>query len=317
MHKTLLAFTALLMALLSSSCSLVSLGYNNANWYLSYKISGYTSFDTSQKERIRQEVDNFMAWHRSAMLPEYAAFLRKIDLLLQTGMVRKEDVAALRNELRTLVKKTMEPTIAPTAHILHRLDHGQIHELAQHLRADNKKRSEELLSGTHEDRLDKRAERTIDIFEDFAGNLSSAQEEKVTRMSRQLPFATAIFLQNRQANQTHITGLLSQKAGQDKIASFLRLWLLTPEKTRMPDEQRIIEDFETGSDQMIAGSYALLTIRQKERLRESVLDYITEIEALHRQTEAARKKENGKTAMLLRAGPFDLARGLVADHGVL
>lgn len=46
-----------------------------------------------------------MAWHRSTMLPEYAAFLRKVDRLLQTGVIGKEDVAALRNELRGLMKK--------------------------------------------------------------------------------------------------------------------------------------------------------------------------------------------------------------------
>ncbi|MDX1251473.1 MAG: hypothetical protein IDH49_04330 [Gammaproteobacteria bacterium] len=315
MNKTLLASALLLMALLSTSCSVVSLGYNNANWYLRYKITGYTSFDTSQKERIRQEVDNFMVWHRSAMLPEYAAFLRKIDRLLQTGVIGKEDVAALRSELRGLMKKTLEPAITPTARILNRLDHGQIHELAHNLNEDNRKRGEELLSGTHEDRLSKRAEKTIDIFEDFTGNLSSAQEEKITRMSRELPFATAIFLKTRQSNQTHIAGLLRQKAGQDKLASFMKLWLLTPEKTRIPDDQRIVEEFEAGSDQMIASGYALLTAQQKERLRESVLDYITEIEALNKQTEMAQKQKNGKAAMLL--DPFDLSRGLGADHGVI
>lgn len=52
-------------------------------------------------------------------------------------------------------------------------------------------------------------------------------------------------------------------------------------------------------------------------LSKSVLDYITEIEALNRQTEMAQKQKNRKTAMLFRPDPFDLTRGPGADHGVL
>ena len=51
MSKFLRTSIFLLLALSLTSCSMMAIGYNNADWYLRYKINNYTSFNPAQKEK--------------------------------------------------------------------------------------------------------------------------------------------------------------------------------------------------------------------------------------------------------------------------
>jgi hypothetical protein len=106
-------------------------------------------------------------------------------------------------------------------------------------------------------------------------------------MSRRLPFAAPIYIQNREANQRRLIALLSGHASADQIAAFLSSWIFTPEATRSPEQQRVIQSFETGSDQMIVQIQALLTPRQKNHIHERLSANIEEMRELATDKPAA------------------------------
>lgn len=292
MKKSLFIILALAL-LCCGGCSRVTIGYNHADWYLRYKINDYTSFNSLQREEIHREVDNYMRWHRMHALPEYTRFLQDLyDVVQQDRRVQTEDVARIKGKLGNLYRATMAPVIRPAARLLGTLDSRQIEELGKTLAKMNLEQKEESLDGSDQENLDKRAERTIDFLEGLVGNLNGEQEEKIREMSLRLPFATRYYIEHREANQAGLMALLNNHAGEDKIAAFLWLWLNAPETARTPEQQQVIQSYESATDEMTARIYELLTDRQKNRLRKKILSYIEDFKNLSAETRTVSAPPN-------------------------
>ena len=280
MNKKLIFVVALLFPLLSG-CGIISIGYNYADAYLRYSINSYTSFNDAQKETIKQEVNLFMLWHRKKMLPEYSRFLQELQRTAQSGAAfRKEDVGRFRSEVRALYVKTLQPAVRPAASLLVASDAAQIQELEKSFAKENKKQKDKELAGSKDEQLRKRAERTVDFLENLVGGFNDRQLEKIRDMSHNLPFATAIYIRQREANQARLIELLSNNRSEEEIAAFLNSWLLTPEAITSPDERDTMRNFETASDEMIASVYQILTDRQKKTLLKNIQKYIDTMQEL-------------------------------------
>lgn len=275
----------IIFALLLQGCSWVTLGYNNFDVYLRYKIGGYASFTTSQQTIIRQEVADYMAWHRQHALPEYIAFLKDVELLTrQTQPLSGTDIARLRARVNTLYIATVLPAITPAANVLSTLDELQIVQLEKKLAEDNTNLEQELLDNKIDKTLKKRAQRTIDFFEKFVGNLNTDQEEKIRAASLRLPFITEIFLRQRKADHAKLLSLLHNKANAETIAEFLNSLILTPELTRVDNDQVLIEHFKKESDELVVKSYSLLRADQKQIFQKNISNYIEDFQKLHNAT---------------------------------
>lgn len=275
--------TIIIFALFLQGCSWVTMGYNNFDVYLRYKIGGYASFTTSQQTIIRQEVADYMAWHRQHALPEYIIFLKDVELLTrQTQPPSSTDIARLRARVNTLYITSILPAITPAANVLSTLDESQITQFEKKLAEDNTKLEQELLDHEIEKTLEKRVQRTIDFFEQFVGNLNADQEEKIRAASLRLPFITEIFLNQRKASQVKLLSMLHNKATAETIAEFLNSLTFTPELARMTNEQVLIEQFKRESDEFIAKSYAMLRADQKQTFQKNIASYIEDFQKLHK-----------------------------------
>ena len=283
MKKSLIfvLLTALLaFSLLLGGCSTVSLVYRNADWYLQHEINGYTSFNAQQKKLIRQDVSDYMKWHRKNALPEYIIFLQNLNGTAQyEGQLGIENVTLLRAQLMSLYRETLAPAISPTAKILSTLDSRQIQELDRNFAEQSQKQKDEGLETSTDELLDKRADNTLSFVKWLTGDLSKDQEQKVREMSRHLPAVKDIYMQNREANQSRLIALLNNHAGEEKIAAFLSTWIFTPEATRSPQQQLAIQSFERASDEMIVQIHGLLTATQKEHIHKMISSYIDDMRA--------------------------------------
>jgi hypothetical protein len=277
MKKSL--FIVLAFALLNCGCSTISMVYRNADWYLQHKIYGYTTFTSQQKETIRKEIADYMAWHRKDALPEYIIFLQNLNGTAQyAGQLKAEEIALLREHLINLYKMSLAPAISPAAQILSTLDGRQVQEL------------DEQLEVSRDVYLNKRADRTVNFLEWLAGDLSAWQEHEIRDMSRHLPAVSDVYIRHRQENQGRLIALLNGHAGEEKIAAFLSSWLFTPEETRTPEQQRAIHAFEHASDDMITHIQGMLTVAQKDHIHKVVSSYIDDMRA----EIAASRQDSGK-----------------------
>ena len=287
MKKSL--FIIIAFVLFNCGCSSVNLFYRHADWYLQHKIDGYTSFNARQEESIHQEISSYLDWHRKYALPEYIIFLQNLNGTAQyDDQLKVEEITLLRARLMNLYRKSLVPAIRPAAEILSSLDRRQIRELGDNLAEENKKQKLEVLDMGRDAYLDKRAYKTLDFLEELVGNLSREQRQKIREMSRRLPLVRDIYIEQRETNQGRLIKLLRDHAGADRIASFMSLWMLTPDATRTAQQQRDIKAFETASDEMIANIQAMLTIRQKAHLHKKISYYIDELQNLTTDMKAAK-----------------------------
>ncbi|HUX91054.1 MAG TPA: DUF6279 family lipoprotein [Gallionellaceae bacterium] len=288
--KKKLGFVIALLLLPLSGCGIISIGYNYADAYLRYSINSYASFNDEQKSTIKKEVNDFMLWHRANMLPEYVSFLQELRKTAQSGAtLTKEDVARFRSEVRTLYIKTLQPTVRPAALLLSSVKPAQIEELASSFAKENNKQKDKELSGSLDEQMRKRSQRTIDFIENLVGGFSDKQLEKVRDMNRRLPFATGLYIRLREDNQARLIELLQSKMGAEDIAAFLSAWLVTPEAGRSPDEQSTLLAFENASDEITASVYAMLTDRQKKTLLKNIVKYIDTFQDLAGKNSSARR----------------------------
>ncbi|MFA5825918.1 MAG: DUF6279 family lipoprotein [Gallionellaceae bacterium] len=277
--STLIILTLAILG--SSGCSMVTLGYNHADWILRYWITDYTSFNVQQKDLIHIEVDNYLRWHRNNALPEYIVFLQNINALINRNeALNAGEVMRARAESNRLYKKTMEPFIRPAAHVLSTLDKQQIEKLRNTLANKNRKQKEKTLFASAQDNLSKRAERHIDFVEQLVGDLSDEQAEKIREMSVLIPFATLSYIEQRETKQASLILLLNSNAGEEKIAALFRQWINAPEASRSPQQQQAIAAYEGAMNEMTARIFGLLTIHQKNRLSKKISSYIDDFQKL-------------------------------------
>lgn len=269
-----------------SGCSRITLGYNYADWMLRYWINDYTSFTATQREHIHLEVDSYLRWHRKTMLPEYIAYLQHVNTAVnREGGLTAGDVARLRAESNRLYQMTMEPMIRPAAHILSTLDSRQITELADTFAERNHKQRTKLLHGSEQEMLGARAERHVDLVQELVGNLSDAQEKEITGMSLRIPFASAAYVEQREAQHARLIAALRDKAGEDQITAMLQQWLTMRELSRTPQQQQAIAAYESAMNEMTVRIIALLTVRQKQHLTEEMTSYIDDFRKLNAAAE--------------------------------
>ena len=269
------------IALLLSGCSTIGLVYRNADVYLQHKIYGYTAFTPGQKAAIDLKVADYMRWHREKALPEYVSFLQNLNGTAQyDGQLGIESAQGLRMQLLNLYRMTVTPAIRPTADLLSQLDSEQIRILERNFAEDDRKHEAELQAMSRAEYLDRRADRTLEFAEWLAGDLSDSQKQSLREMSHALPEVNRIYLKVRESNQAQLVRLLDTHAGPDKVAAFLSAWFLTPEQLRTPEQQRQIDAFDAGSDQMVMKLHDSLTQQQKDHIHERISGYIDAIHAL-------------------------------------
>lgn len=273
----------ILLLLLLSGCGIISIGYNYAEAYLRYSINSYMSYNDQQKEIVKSEVHVFMTWHRKFMLPEYADFLQRIQAAVQAeAPLKVEDVRRFRTEARSLYIKTMLPAVSPAAILLASLNAEQVDELSLSFGKEIKKIRSKELNGSLEQQLRARTERSIDFIENLTGGLTDKQLQQLRELNNKLPFATPLYLAQREDNQNKLIELLKLKPDDPAtaIATALSSWIVTPELNRSPEDQSVIQAFESGSDEMIVTVYQTLNERQKKTLLTSIAKYINTFQEL-------------------------------------
>lgn len=280
-----LSLTSVFLLLLLTGCGLISIGYNYADAYLRYSINSYATFNEVQKETIKKEVSIFMVWHRKNMLPEYISFLKELQQLVQSGAaIKKEEVGRLRLEVRAMYVKTLQPTLKPAARLMSGVEQEQIEEMAKAFDKENKKQKEKETSGSLDEQLRKRSERTVDFLENLVGNFSDDQLRKIRKLSSELPYATGIYIRLKEDNQARLLEMMRAKANEEDILAFLSGWLFRPETNRSADENSKVFAFENASDEMIVHVFEMLTERQKKTLLKNIMKNIDTFQELATQS---------------------------------
>jgi len=264
-------FLACLVALLAG-CSALELAYDNADSYLRWQAGRYLDLKNSQAEEFKARVGAFLVWHRSEALPQYARLAGEAGKRLERG-ASLADMVWSYDAIRQQAQEGLRRASAETGDFLDRLTPAQIEYLEKLFAEDNQKFAREWLEGTPAEQRERRLKRLTHTLEDWLGELSGAQRERVRQFNDSAPLNGEMRDRERRRRQAELLAMLRARESARRLADWAAAW----DRGREPAFVRANREFTDGLLALLADLERGLSPRQRAlavaRLREYARDF--------------------------------------------
>jgi hypothetical protein len=200
---------------------------------------------------------------------------------LEKGL-RPEGIDSAYALFRTLYRKTMVPAVEKATDLMVSLSPAQVDHWLEKQRKKNLKLKKDF-SGSPEDQLERRYEKTVDELEDWTGRLSKEQRRQVRTLSRTLPWNGHLWLENREKVQAKLAALLKSKPTRPQVRALLEDYFLQPEKLRSPEYNARIAESEARIKVMATRIHHLLTPAQRKHFRSRMEKLAEDFRRMSRQ----------------------------------
>jgi hypothetical protein len=276
----LLRGVLLLCVLALFGCSMLRVGYRQADSILAWKANQYFDFDGSQKHEFRARLDRLLVWHHREQLPEYAAFLSAAKAKAQKPLTRA-DIVWFVEGIKTRYRAIVNRGAGDAAEMLATLTPENVHALEKQFARDNREFVREYrLDGTREEQRRESINRTLKQVKDWTGSLTREQEDRIAAMSRAIPLVSPLRHQDRVRRQKEFLELLELRGKTEEFAPRLRRWLLNWEEGRSPEYERLLDEAYEKRIAMFMAIDRMLTPHQRATVLNRLQDYIDDCKAL-------------------------------------
>jgi hypothetical protein len=267
-----LRFAAACLALLLAGCSATEMAYNNADTLIRWQAGRYLDLKDAQTEEFNARLAAFLVWHRSTALPQYARLAGEAGARLERG-ASLADMVWGYDAIRQQAREGLRRAGADTGDFLDRLTPAQIENLERRFAEDNAKFAREWLEGTPEEQRARRLKRLAHTLEDWLGELSDAQRERVRQFNEAAPLTGEGRDRERRRRQEELLAMLRAKQSAPRLADWAAEW----DRGREPAFARANHEFTDRLLAMLADLERTLSPRQRAlavaRLREHARDF--------------------------------------------
>jgi hypothetical protein len=213
---------ASLALVLLAGCSMMRLGYENADTLLRWQANNYFDFEGEASAELDRRIAAFLAWHRPNALPQYAKLAEEASRRIARGL-KRGDLEWGYDSFRVQARGALGAAATEMAPLLDSLAAGQITHLEQRLAEDNRKFAREQLQGTVEERSERRFRRNLKRLEDWYGSLSEEQAGLVRRYAR-TPLSGELHDLDRKRRQREFVAMLRAKEARKRLAAWAQDW---------------------------------------------------------------------------------------------
>jgi len=258
--------------LLLSGCSAVEFAYSNAGAWVQWKADDYLDLQEEQREELGKRVDAFFRWNRREALPVYARLADEAAARLERGASR-EDMVWGYDAIRGQASVALGRAGDDLGDFLDRLAPAQVAHFERKLEEDNRRYARRFLEGTTAERRGRRLERLRHTLEDWLGELSDAQLERIRRFNDAAPLTAALRDRERRRQQQELLALLRARRSGGALGEWWAHW----DRGREPEFARVNREYVAALLTMLADLGRTLSERQRAhaaaRLREYARDF--------------------------------------------
>jgi hypothetical protein len=266
---------ALAAACIVASCSTLQLAYENAGLYVKYRAGRYLDVRGAQDNELAERIDSFFAWHRQAALPQYARAAEEAALRLGKGLSR-DDIVWGYDSLVAHARQSLRAAAERIAPLLDRLTPQQVAYMEEGFAEDNREFARQNLRGSEQDRRKRRAQRVEERLEDWVGNLSQAQVERVRQYSARAPLYDELRDRDRRRFQGEVLGMVRERRAQELLAERLVQW----ERGRDPAYESAIRAHRQEFFALLLDLDRSLSPAQRARAQDHLRRYARDFAAL-------------------------------------
>lgn len=206
-----------------AGCSAVRLAYDNADAYLQWKATRYLDLDEKSSHELDERIGAFLGWHRAKELPRYVHVAEEAARRLGDGLSR-EDLVWGYDSLRARAQASFREAAERVAPMLDRLTPQQVAHIEKRFAEDNRRFAKENLRGSEQERRRRRAERVEERLEDWVGNLSQAQVNRVRQYSERAPLAAELRDRDRKRLQAELLAMARAREAQKRLPDLAEHW---------------------------------------------------------------------------------------------
>lgn len=280
--KSLLKVTlALGVASILAGCSGLRLAYDNADTYLLYRANSYLALDERTSDELDERIDEFFGWHRKNALPDYARLSEEAAKRIGDGLSR-EDLAWGYESLMAHARQSLRFGAERLAPVLDRMAPQQVAHMEKQFAEDNRKFAREYLRGSETDRRKRRAKRLEQRLEDWVGNLSPVQLEKLKQFSERMPLYDELRARDRKRMQQELLDMVRSRQAQKRLPDWVANW----ERGRDPAHLAASERFRREYYELLLDLDKTLTADQRARAQANFRRYAEDFKILARRAGA-------------------------------
>ncbi|TAK82908.1 MAG: hypothetical protein EPO20_19460 [Betaproteobacteria bacterium] len=214
---------ALAAACMLVACTALRVAYENADTYLHWRSGSYLDLDRKESQELAERIDAFFTWHRAQELPQYARIADEAAQRLDDGLSR-EDLVWGYDSLVAHARQSLRVAAGRIAPLLDGLTPQQVAHLEKGFAEDNRKFARENLRGSEKERRKRRAKKVEERLEDWVGNLTHAQVERVRQYSERAPLYDELRDRDRKRLQAEVLEMVRQRAAQQRLADLAAHW---------------------------------------------------------------------------------------------
>lgn len=264
-----------------SGCTALRLAYDNADTYLHYRANGYLDLDSTASDELDERIDEFFAWHRKNALPQYARISDDAAKRLGRGLSR-DDLVWGYDSLVAHARQSLRVAAERIAPILDRLTPHQVAHMERRFAEDNRKFAREYLRGSEPERRKRRAGRLEERLEDWVGNLSQSQLEKVKHFSERTPLYDELRERDRKRLQGALLDMVRKREAHKRLPELAANW----DRDRDPAHKAASERFRQEYYTLLLELDKSLVPEQRARAQANLHRYAEDFRLLARRAGA-------------------------------
>ncbi len=261
--------------LLLASCTL-KMAYQYADWIALWSIDDYFDLNSEQKERLETTIQRHLTWHKNSELLTYVALLKELKQKSQDGL-DFEEIDWFFTNIEQLRKNLVNRVLPDTSAFLADLTEEQIQFFETQLLEFNESALERAQLSP-EERLERRVERTLELLEDWFGELSPDQQKEISQLSRKLPETLTERIKLRETRQKEFIALLRSGRGAQVIHEQLIVWFVNVEQAYPSHYQQMIREQKEAVKQMMLSVDRILIPEQRAHAIEQIDELIEDME---------------------------------------
>lgn len=283
------AYLLAAFALLSTAagCTAVQFSYNNAGGLVRYVVWEYVDLDGSQSQALQQHVAHLQEWHRGSELPDYVQFLLSLKTRAGRGLTRPDVVWAIET-LRQSYHRSAARAVEEAVPILTTLNAEQLASIERKFAKDDAKYVKEWLSGSMSRRERYAADKMVERFEEWTGNLRAEQEDRIRQFVRAHPRNAELRLEDRRRWQRAALRLVRDAHSVDELAPELARLFGEPDRDRGEDYLLETRRWESDLADLVLEIDRTFSGEQRARVLRRIDRYAEDFKTLSRGSRVAR-----------------------------
>ena len=285
--RRIISLAALLMAVLwLSACSAVKLSYNALPEVTYWWADAYGDFNGEQSLRLKQDLADLQAWHRTRELPRYRELLLNLERLTSTEPDATQ-LCSLVPPARERLQALAEQSAPMIARLALSLSPAQLDHMAKKFAKNEAKLRGEWVDLSPSDLLDKRVELYTDRAESLYGRLNPPQRQGLRETLLASAFDPRLRVADQQRRHQDMLDTLrrlrstgaSQAQAEQAWLAYLARALNPPVAAYREQQERSIEE----GCQIYAQLQRQATPEQRYKAAKRLRGWASDVQALSQQ----------------------------------